>query len=223
VWYADGHHAVSTSNHRSLLNFSTNSGIYPKPCPGGKGKEVKHTCEKTIITGGKEINTLSLLATKPNNEGFEFRRKQGKIAGKNLLQQLNEMPNRSENDTLFVVAHSMGYAYALGMIDVLKGKIQFGAFYIIAPENAAAGKVLPGEWTDIWQYGAKLSGRNAHPPCEQDGVAPQFIAKGLNESHRVYFPENQRHKMGYFESHFIGYYTWIFDLQPGEKGFIQQR
>jgi hypothetical protein len=223
VWYADGHHSVSTSNHRSLVNFTTNSGIYPQPCKAPKGREVKHSCQKTTIAGGKEIETITLLATNPNEEGFNFRRGQGRIAGRNLLQQLNEMPNKSENDTLFVVAHSMGYAYALGMIDILRGKIQFGGFYIIAPENANSGKVLPGEWNEVWQYGAKLNGKNANAPCEQDGVAPQFLAKGLNETHRTYFPLNQRHRMGYFESHFIGYYTWIFDLIEKENGYILQR
>jgi hypothetical protein len=32
-----------------------------------------------------------------------------------------------------IVCHSMGYAYALGMLEVLKGKVSFGRLYIIAP------------------------------------------------------------------------------------------
>jgi len=218
IWYADGHHSVSTSNHSSLVNFTTNSGIYPKPCKSTK----KHTCYQTTIAGNKKVKTLDLLALKPNKNGFNFRKEKGRIAGKNLNQILNELPNQSLNDTLYIVCHSMGYAYALGMIEELKGKIQFGTCYILAPENASSGKISARDWREVWQYGAKLNAPNADKPCQQDGVAPQVIAKGLSEKNRIYFPKNQVRKMGYFQSHFVGYYTWIFDIPKDEKGHVYQ-
>lgn len=216
VWYADGHHSVSTSNHGSLVNFTTTSGIYPKPCKSVK----KHKCYQTLIAGNKKVKTVDLLATNPNSEGFKLRRERGRFAGKNLNQILNELPNQSKNDTLYIVSHSMGYAYSLGIIDELRGKIQFGICYILAPENASSGKIIENEWKEVWQYGSKFSGTNKNKPCQQDGVAPQFSVKGLSEANRVYFPKNQIHKMGYFQSHFVGYYTWILDIPKGEKGYV---
>lgn len=217
VWYADGHHSVSTSNHGSLVNFTTNSGIYPKPCKSKK----KHKCYQTTIAGNKKVKTLDLLATNPNRDGFKLRKERGRIAGKNLNQILNELPNQSKNDTLYIVSHSMGYAYSLGIIEELRGKIQFGACYILAPENASSGKIIQSEWREIWQYGAKLSGPGKNKPCQQDGVAPQVGVKGLSKANRVYFPKNQIQKMGYFQSHFVGYYTWILDIPKGEKGHVE--
>jgi hypothetical protein len=219
IWYADGHHSVSTSNHGSLVNFTTNSGIYPKPCKNKK----KHTCYQTTIAGNKKVKTLDLLATKPNIDGFNFRRERGRIAGKNLKQILNELPNQSKNDTLYLVSHSMGYAYALGIIEELRGNIQFGACYILAPENASSGKINQSDWREVWQYGAKLTKPRQNKPCQQDGVAPQVGVKGLNPANRVFFPKNQVHKMGYFQSHFVGYYTWIFAIEKGEKGYVVAR
>jgi hypothetical protein len=219
VWYADGHHSVSTSNHGSLVNFTSSSGIYPKSCKSKK----KHKCYQTTIAGNKKVRTLDLLATNPNSDGFKLRKERGRIAGKNLNQILNELPNQSKNDTLYIVSHSMGYAYSLGIIEVLRGKIQFGACYILAPENASSGKIVQNEWREVWQYGAKLSGAGKNKPCQQDGVAPQVSVKGLSKNNRVYFPKSQEHKMGYFQSHFVGYYTWILDIPKGEKGHVQGR
>ena len=132
---------------------------------------------------------------------------------------LNEIPNRSVNDTLFIVAHSMGYAYSLGIIEELRGKIAFGGYYIISPENASAGKVKLEEWGQVWQYGSDFI---TDPPCLQDGVAPQTCAGGLSENERVYIPENLYYKKGFFDSHFIGYYEWIFKIPEGQKGRILQ-
>lgn len=225
TYYADGHFSVSTSNHRSLISFTTNSMNYPKRCIN----PYKHHCflaqkETTGFFGRKkEVSTFELLAVDANKKGFRKRREKGSIAGKNLLMMLNERPSRSHNDTLYIVAHSMGYAYALGMLDELRGKINFGGFYIIAPENAKSGEVDPEEWEEIWQYGSNLFGKNPDPPCLQDGVAPQSRVKGLNANSTVFIPESFYRRKGYFDSHFIGYYTWIFDIPEGESGRIRQR
>jgi len=217
TWYADGHHSVATSNFESVVNFSALSSVYPTPCKNLK----KHSCFRTKIAGNKTVETYSLLATKPNKSGFLKRRKSGQIAGINLKMLLNELPNCSENDTLFIVCHSMGYAYSLGMIQELRGKINFGGFYLLAPENAGVGKTIKNEWKEVWQYGANLEPKYKNAPCLQDGVAAQVKARGLTKDNRIFFPKDKESQMGFFKSHFVGYYTWIFDIPQGKKGAVK--
>ncbi len=223
-FYADGHFSVSTSNYRSLLNFTTLSSKYPERCADPEN----HTCEYTNTGGSRwfgssQKKSASLLPEKANKSGFYMRKENGKIAGKNLLQLLNEIPNRSENDTLYIVAHSMGYAYALGMIEEMRGQINFGEFYIISPENAESGEVKSAEWQKVWQYGCDHEKHRKEAPCMLDGVAPQSKAKGLNETQRVFIPEKHYRRHGFFDSHFIGFYTWILDIPEGEPGYMGQR
>ena len=222
TYYADGHFSVSTSNHQSLLNFTTLSSVYPKRCKKGK-----HSCYSTRMTssgffGVKQLKTVDLHRMEPNWEGFKTRVNNGRIAGKNLLQVFNEIPNKSENDTIYLVAHSMGYAYALGIIGELRGKINFGGFYIIAPENASCGKVLLNEWKEVWQYGSNFNKSGGDAPCLLDGVAPQAKAGGLKKANRLYIPASMFKVKGFFDSHFVGYYSWIFDIPEGQKGYIMQ-
>jgi hypothetical protein len=216
IWYADGHHSVATSNHRSILNFSTNSVIYPKPCKNLN----KHHCKFSENATKQKVNSYELLATKSNVDGFALRKKNGEIAGKNLKQILNELPNQSKNDTLFIVAHSMGFAYSLGILNELRGKINFGGFYIIAPENAEAGKVKVSEWKDIVHYGCNLSAKNKTPACLQDGIAPQSNIQGLSSKEHVYFPMELQKRMGYLGSHFIGNYLWTLEIPKDQPGHI---
>jgi len=224
TFYADGHFSVSTSDYLSLLNFTRISQLYPSRCKNPK----KHTCRtvknneftRFILPTSK---TEKLLKMPPNKKGFAFRKMKGKIAGMNLLQELNPLPNMSENDTLFIVAHSMGYAYALGMIEVLRNKINFGGFYIIAPENAKSGAIKSEEWEQVWQYGSRFNLAMSDAPCLQDGIAPQSSVKGLSYRNRAFIPENRYNKKGFFDSHFIGYYDWILLLKENETGYIKQR
>jgi hypothetical protein len=122
---------------------------------------------------------------------------------------------------LDIVCHSMGYAYALGMIDKLQAeKIKFGRFYIIAPENAGSGSI-PSGFQEIWQYGCN---ENRDPAFLQDGVAPQTTAKDLPPANRIYIPNDGSVPMGFVESHRIGNYGWIFTtIQPGGLGYVKQR
>ncbi|MFK7783761.1 MAG: hypothetical protein AB8B56_01525 [Crocinitomicaceae bacterium] len=214
TFYADGHFSVETSNHRSIVDFTTLSQSYPKRCKNPKN----HICQD--IEGEM---TYQLFNLESNKEGFAERKKNGRIAGRNLYQMLNEIPNRSEDDTLFIVAHSMGYAYSLGIIDELRGKINFGGFYIIAPENAEAGKVNMSEWQEIWQYGSDFDENKFKSPCLLDGIAPQTKAGGLKANHRAFIPDEHYRKKGFFDAHFVGYYTWIFKLEEGNAGYIRQR
>jgi hypothetical protein len=51
----------------------------------------------------------------------------------------------------------------------------------------------------------------------------QVKAKGLKNKNRVFFPKTNERQMGFFKSHFVGYYTWIFDIPEGKKGAISKR
>ncbi|MEY3048689.1 MAG: hypothetical protein RL365_727 [Bacteroidota bacterium] len=216
VYYADGHHSVASSNHRSVFNFAKAAAEYPKACKG------KHICKFSKTTAGTKLKTLDMLPFSPNKKGFNLRRKNGRIAGRNLYQLLNEVPGNSGNDTLFIVAHSMGYAYSLGIVESLRNKCVFGEYYIFAPENAETGKVIQSEWSAVYQYGSIPKGARKQAPCLQDGVAPQTKANGLSAQNRLTFPASHYKKMGFTRSHFIGFYDWVFEIPQGEKGAITQ-
>jgi hypothetical protein len=216
VYYADGHHSVASSNHGSVFNFAKAAAEYPKPCKG------KHRCKFSKTTAGTKLETLDMLPFTSNKKGFNLRRKNGRIAGRNLYQLLNEVPGNSGNDTLFIVAHSMGYAYSLGMVEALRNKCVFGEYYIFAPENAEAGKVIQSEWNTVYQYGSIPKGARKQAPCLQDGVAPQTKTNGLSAQNRLTFPVSHYKKMGFTGSHFIGFYDWVFEIPQGEKGAITQ-
>lgn len=224
TFYADGHHSVETSNHRSLIGFTHLAAIYPKRCNNPKKHECYSTKQvSTGFFGDQFVSSIKLLPTHSNKRGFKLRYENGKVAARNLMQMFNEIPSRSDNDTLYIVAHSMGYAYALGMVEEMRGRINFGGFYIIAPENAKQGHINKAEWKEVWQYGSKNNHNNHEEPCLQDGIAPQTCASGLSESDRVYIPLELYKRKGFYDSHFVGYYTWIFDIKQSEKGFIRQR
>lgn len=220
TFYLDGHFSVATSNYKGLIQFTSLAARFPKRCSNPQ----KHHCftmpkVTSAFWKGKTIQTRNALALSSNKSGFNKRRSNGRIAGRNILQALNELPNTSKNDTLFIVAHSMGYAYSLGVIDVLRTNIQFGGFYIIAPENARAGKVNQAEWQEIWQYGSDFL---KDAPCLQDGIAPQSAVKGLDNKNRLFIPAKNYQKKGFFDAHFIGYYTWIFAIEQAHKGAVRQ-
>lgn len=223
-YYADGHHSVATSNHETLIDFTQHSIKYPKRCRNPRRHVCKHQKKGAKWLGlQRKIDTYTTQPLEPNVKGFNERRENGRIAGRNLLQLLNEIPSKSDNDTLFIVAHSMGYAYALGIIDEMRGKINFGGFYIIAAENAESGEVDENEWEEIWQFGSDFEAHKKSAPCLLDGIAPQTKAAGLSPRNRVYIPEQYYKRMGFFDSHFIGHYTWIFDIPKNESGYIEQR
>jgi hypothetical protein len=105
----------------------------------------------------------------------------------------------------------------LGIIDEIRGQIKFGGLYIIAPENPNSGRINSDEWDEVWHYGVDENSAE----CLQDGIAPQAEIRGLKDN-RVFFPEKEFPNLGFSASHFVGNYTWIFDLKENEKGFIRQ-
>jgi hypothetical protein len=123
----------------------------------------------------------------------------------------------------------MGYAYALGMTDVLKNKIPLGRFYIIAPENACSGEINLDDFEEVWQYGANLGEPNADPIDKQDGVAPQCAVKGLDDVEvkykekrgRAFIPDGE--PKGFLQSHLIGNYKWIFRKDIKDEDYVKPR
>jgi hypothetical protein len=223
-FYADGNFSIGTSNHRTIKNFLSLVAAYPKRCKN----ENNHVCYKLSMKAKwlsffKSEYTSEILRKRSNKRGFKKRFENGRIAGRNMHQLLNEIPNNSKNDTLYIVAHSMGYAYALGMVEELRGKINFGGFYIIAPENAEAGTVNVREWQEVWQFGANFNRGEEDAPCIQDGIAPQSAANGLTKRHRIYIPKDLYRSRGFKQTHFIGLYTYIFDIPSGKRGYVRQR
>ena len=66
----------------------------------------------------------------------------------------------------------MGYAYALGMLEVLKPALAntttatFGSFYILAPENASAGNINLADFEDYSNTVATKKETNKHQAQE---------------------------------------------------------
>ena len=165
-----------------------------------------------------------------NVYGFNLRRRNGQRAAQKLLSAIKKV-HASKHltiDKLDIVAHSMGYAYALGMVDILKGKVPLGRFYIIAPENAEAGEINLNDFEEVWQYGSNLGESNADPLHQQDGVAPQTAVKGITDLQlkkkggRAFIPKDE--PKGFLQSHSIGNYKWIFNkIVKGDNGYVNKR
>lgn len=172
------------------------------------------------------------LNTTPNLPGFVRRYNNGKTGGLNMLAKLyngtitcrQTLVNGKIKilDTVDVVAHSMGFAYSLGMIHELqKANVHVGRFYIIAPENGCSG-TLPDNLEEAWQYG---SDENIDPIKLQDGVAPQCPVNGFDKlgmkGGRIRIPDNQ--ERGWIESHLAKNYGWIFTTLKGKPGDVKKR
>ncbi|HEY0899705.1 MAG TPA: fibronectin type III domain-containing protein [Sphingobacteriaceae bacterium] len=244
VLYADGHHSISTSNHRDMGSFYCSAKtIIPSISSDPKEIVIKNA-SMVIPSFGSSLSYVELPETvtcftytggklneEPNVEGFEKRRQSGRTAATKLLQEIRSgkvvlRVDSIDNilDTLDIVAHSMGYAYALGMTDVLKGKIPFGRFYIIAPENAGSGAIDESDFEEVWQYGSDLNrddGMEPDPLNKQDGVAPQVKVGGLGRYQRVFIPEAVA--KGFLKSHSIGNFQWIFNREKYQKGYVKPR
>lgn len=227
--YADGHHGVCTSNHLTTLIY-TAANI--------ESELIKDYC-KRFPPGLCPYSHSSYLHTRANTIGFAKRVASGKDAGQDLIQKINSgmIIFNKQVDTLDIVAHSMGYAYSVGMINELhKGGIKFGRFYILAPENACSGGVDWKMFTEVYQYGSDFGQPNADPPWEQDGVAPQCECMGLSNANgknnpgnnkpvkagRIFIPKNYTPK-GFLDCHTVANYNWIFNKTQNDKGYVKPR
>ncbi|MEO6305798.1 MAG: hypothetical protein ABIP51_21795, partial [Bacteroidia bacterium] len=222
--YADGHHSVATSNHFTAVKFNDGylkSIILKKSCGLFPNSTLCLNC-------GSEF-----LHTNPAHPaGFNIRKTSGENAAQDLLQRINDgsIIFNKLTDTLDIVAHSMGYAYAVGMVNVLiNANIHLGRFYILAPENACSGGNDWSKFKEVWQYGSNLGQPNQAPLWDQDGVAPQCPVQGINtlpqttKGGRAFIPDDYE-KKGYLESHTVKNYDWIFTKQLfGMPGYVKKR
>lgn len=209
AYYIDGSMGIYTSNHRTMANFAMSmfrsSNFFRK-----KRARVNYKC----------------LNTDANIEGFMIRKEKGRIAAKAFLSALCNSPACRETiDTVDIVCHSMGYAYSLGFIEELTGKVVFGKMYVIAAENACADSVDWNMFEEVWQYGSNLDQENPDPIWQQDGVAPQCKLKGIeclppNKGGRAFIPSDWPRK-NFIDSHQLYNYDWMFErIKKGEPGYI---
>ncbi len=203
-YYLDASLSVKTSNHRSFFRFAKSWYLS------------NHFINRK--KGGGKFNRLN---QNPNELGFKYRREQGRIGGNSLAQNLHS----SVKDTLDIVCHSMGYAYALGIFDVLSEKVVLGNMYILSAENASQDGVDWSKFLQVWQYGSNLDQPNPDPVWEQDGIAPQCQVKGLyfDQNHGRAFMPKEWPKKNFIDSHMPYNYDWIFDrIKNGEAGYIRR-
>lgn len=175
--------------------------------------------------------------TAKNNMGFTMRKLHGRKAGLNLITQLTQIKNSGvKNQTsrkilwgenanlnlydiksipIDIVCHSMGFAYALGMVEVLQESgYNPERIYALAPENPGKG-YIPGYIEESQQYG---SGPD-DPWYQQDRIAPQEPIPGIGNS--TYIPDGI--PKGPYDSHSVANYGWIFKLRKGSRGYIKPR
>jgi len=197
--YIDGHHPVSTSSHHT-----------------------KWKCYRSYLLSrfgwlGRRSWTLNHV---PNETGFMTRYENGKRCG---LRFVNQYIHSSVKDTLDIVCHSMGYAYALGFLDVVDEYTILGKMLILAPEGA---QMMGYDWNlfeEVWQYGSNRLEHKADATCWQDGIAPQYPVKGIDQlkpgkGGRLFIPKHG--KKGFIRSHHLSYWQWFFTIKPGDYGYF---
>ncbi|MGZ3863674.1 MAG: fibronectin type III domain-containing protein [Bacteroidia bacterium] len=245
VVYSDGHHSVSTSNHRSQTEFLKN--LLQWKCAASISTSMALASYSNLLVSipltlacnqyYHNVANFKLHTTK-NTDGFNTRRTSGLNAGNDLVAKINNgtIVFDKSKDTIDIVCHSMGYAYALGIIDAIKAspvKIKLGRFYCLAPENACSGGTDFSIFEEVWQYGSNEApvSQGGDLIWEQDGVAPQCAipditnkSKFPNTKHdRVYIPQSVNPK-AYLDCHYIDNYFWIFSEQKvGMKGYVKPR
>jgi hypothetical protein len=224
-FYANGHMNISTSNHVNMANFYCSARSCIDIWPSSITEFILKYADIAI---SKEIDAavcdypryVAILNRAPNVDGFNQRKAEGKIGGRNFVKQLKEA-SYTASDTLDIVCHSM-FAYALGVIEEIKTQmpdITLGGFYIIAPENGCSGEVNVSDWQEIWQYG---SDEENDPLDKQDGVAPQCPVNNIGDN-RAFIPNDV--KKGFISSHSIENYKWIFTKpqKKGDPGYVTPR
>lgn len=236
--YAKGHHPIITSNHnvkediqqsklkflRSLISSSVTDGTiasYTLPVLASTSFAIPPAAGLAACFHNP---SCVILNTTPNPEGFTVRKTNGRNAGIDLVSQLLSMDFDKANGKVDVIAHSMGFAYAQGIIEVLKEKgYALGRYYILAPENPGSGGVNLSDFEDqgnntVWQYGSNETADNL---WEQDGVAPQVPVVGL-EQRRAYIPATA--PKSFLDCHWVENYGWIFEIRDSnKKGYVKRR
>jgi hypothetical protein len=208
-FYIDASMSLNTTTHRSSFNIAKS-----------------FLRSRFILNKKKARDRFKSLNTESNASGFAYRKKQGTIGSQVLLATLCNMALcEGVMDTIDFASHSMGYAYSLGMIEALKGKVVFGKMYILAPENACSDGFDWSLFEEVWQYGSNLDQAKPDALWEQDGIAPQCQVKGLENEllkhrGRAFIPADWK-KKNFIDSHMLYNFDWIFQcIKKGESGYI---
>jgi len=240
----DGHMGIATSNHSDIPTIATslrsslcanyeiegtlnavNEMIRDAPLNPAVKKLSEIISNNACPVDSYQNESKVQLSVNKNIQGFAQRKAEGRKAGTNFVRLIKDYVTNM--DTVDIVCHSMGFAYAQGVIEALKESrlnIGLGGYYIIAPENACSGKVDVNDWQQIWQYGTN---ENNTKKWLQDGVAPQCRIENLYDnppkSGRAYIPDNA--PKGFIESHTINNYGWIFNdiTNPLAPGYVTPR
>jgi hypothetical protein len=206
--YFDGHHPVSSSMHRTNFRF-LKAYFFSRFCWLSK---------KSHWVFNTEFNT----------EGFKEREENGKTAGKNFLEYIDSTGLKGKSIKVDFVTHSMGYAYSLGMIDIIKPHVEFGKMLSIAPESAGLKGYDWSEFDEVWQYGSNYGEPNADVIYYQDGIALQMPIKGIEQIEngkggRIFIPNNwPKSKKGFLRSHHLNWFQWFYFIKPGDKGYFSR-
>ena len=206
--YFDGHHPVESSMHKSNLKFAK-AYFFSRFCWISK-------------------KSRWVLNSKFNPKGFQERENNGKIAGKYFLDYLESKGLKDKQITVDFVTHSMGYAYSLGLMEVIKPFVKFGKMLAIAPESAGLKGYDWSQFEEVWQYGSNYGEPNADPIYLQDGIATQMPIKGIEmlengKGGRVFIPENwPKSKRGFLKSHHLNWFQWFYEIKPTDKGYFKR-
>jgi hypothetical protein len=206
--YFDGHHPVSTSMHLTNARF-LKAYFFSRFCWFSK-------------------KSRWVLNTKFNEIGFKVRVENGKIAGQNLLNYLRENQLLEKQVTIDFVNHSMGYAYTLGILEVVQPYIKLGKFLAIAPESGGLQGTDWNQFEEVWQYGSNMGTAKGDVIYYQDGIAPQTPIKGIenlnpNKGGRVFIPKEwSRFKQGFLKSHHLNWFQWFFLIKPTDRGYFKR-
>ena len=193
--YIDGHHPISTSMHKT------------------KGKSyLSWFASRFGVVGNNGLG----FNDKPNEEGFQVRFDNGKICGEKFVSNFLQ-----DGDTIDIVCHSMGYAYALGFIEAVKSHSVLGKILIMAPESAGVRGMDWNLFEEVWQYGCNEN----DVTFVQDGIAPQSPVLGIEnlesgKGGRVFIPEGG--KKGFIRSHHLKYWDWFYGIKKGDFGYFEK-
>ena len=206
--YFDGHHPISTSMHRSNARF-VKAYFFSRFCWFSR-------------------TSRWVLNSKFNETGFQIRVENGKIAGQKLLDFLSEKQLLDKQVTVDFVNHSMGYAYTLGILEVIKGHVKLGKFLAIAPESGGLQGTDWNTFEEVWQYGCNMDLPKGDVIYYHDGIAPQTQLKGLEnllpeKGGRVFIPKEwSKFKKGFLKSHHLNWFQWFFLIKPTDRGYFKR-
>ncbi len=204
--YFDAHHPLSNSMHRKKLRF-LKAYLFSRFC---------WFSQKSRWVLNQEFNP----------EGFQEREDNGKIAGQKVLDYLDSLGLKNKEIKVDFVTHSMGYAYSLGLLEVIKPHVKLGKMLAIAPESGGYKGYDWNEFEEVWQYGSNYGEPDADVIYYQDGIAVQMPLKGIdkldkNKGGRIFIPKNwPKSQKGFLRSHHLNWFQWFYTINPTDKGYF---